>query len=191
MVFDIIRKRSPKITTERRWFSWSSTLLCKAGCAVPVSLRDAGKKFLIKFVQSHRKIALKTVLGCTWKTGILLNVSFISLLTRSNLRTNSNGYLFSFGLLISFYGNSMPQSMLKRHNSYMPQQHSRRFSSISALAYVHSRTFCNFPLLCCGGLHFQKIRCLSFDSSMFFRLLSVHQVWFSSASLCKSISKSM
>lgn len=85
-----------------------------------------------------------------------MNVSFISLLTRSNLRTNSNGYLFSFGLLISFYGNSMPQSMLKRHNSYMPQQHSRRFSSISALAYVHSRTFFNFPLLCCGGLHFQK-----------------------------------
>lgn len=85
-----------------------------------------------------------------------MNVSFISLLTRSNLRTNSNGYLFSFGLLISFYGNSMPQSMLKRHNSYMPQQHSRRFSSISAPASVHSRTFCNFPPLCCGGLHFQK-----------------------------------
>lgn len=42
----------------------SSTLLRKAAYGVPVSLRDAGKKFLIKFVQSHRKIALKTVLGC-------------------------------------------------------------------------------------------------------------------------------
>ena len=132
MVFDIIRKRSPKITTERRWFSW--------------------REFLIKFVQLHRKIALKTVLGCTWKIGILLNVSFISLQIRSNLKTNSNGYLFPFGLLISFCG----KSMTKRHNSYTPPQHNRRFSSISALAYVHSRTFCNFPLLCCGGLHFQK-----------------------------------
>ena len=156
MVFDIIRKRSPKITTERRWFSWSSTLLCKAGCAVPVSLRDAGKKFLIKFVQSHRKIALKTVLGCTWKIGILLNVSFISLLTRSNLWTNFNGYLFSFGLLISFYGNSMPQSMLKRHNSHTPPPHIRRFFSIAALAVWRSHMIWNFPPLCCGGLHLQK-----------------------------------
>ena len=81
-----------------------------------------------------------------------MNVSFISLQIRSNLKTNSNGYLFPFGLLISFCG----KSMTKRHNSYTPPQHNRRFSSISALAYVHSRTFCNFPLLCCGGLHFQK-----------------------------------